>query len=176
MNLYYCKTCGKSVQRDSKKAWMKSYCEASGKITRITRVKASGRIRHKASLVNNKGQASALCYSKPRAIPLSETWTMEGEVTCKKCLKIMAKWFVESIVYSRHYSKLPFCHQENYASNSIWHWTHSDRCRWLSASSGLPRNFIYSRLFGVSGLRESLCRVFNALRGGLVRFSANGES
>jgi hypothetical protein len=43
---------------------------------------------HKAAKINDIGQASALCYSIPKAIPNTETWTLRNEaVTCKKCLK-----------------------------------------------------------------------------------------
>lgn len=46
---------------------------------------------HKAAKLNERGQASALCYPIPRPIPDSERWTIRDEaVTCKKCLKILA--------------------------------------------------------------------------------------
>jgi hypothetical protein len=43
---------------------------------------------HKAAKMNDKGQVSALCAEKPRAISLKvATWTLRNEaVTCKKCL------------------------------------------------------------------------------------------
>jgi len=47
------------------------------------------RIYHKGHLINNNGQASALCYKKPKAIPETETWTLAGTITCEKCLKII---------------------------------------------------------------------------------------
>lgn len=36
---YKCKHCGKIVQRRSDKAWIKSYCDATGKTVHLTRVK-----------------------------------------------------------------------------------------------------------------------------------------
>lgn len=35
MNNYYCKHCGKTMQRDSSKAWINSYCESTGKNVRM---------------------------------------------------------------------------------------------------------------------------------------------
>lgn len=35
MNSYRCNHCGKVVARDSEKRWIKSYCEATGKMTRL---------------------------------------------------------------------------------------------------------------------------------------------
>lgn len=87
MNLYYCKHCNKSLQRDSDKAWIKSYCETVEKFTRLMQVRVRGRKYHKAEMADSKGRVSALCYSKPHAIPKTESWTMTGEVTCQKCLK-----------------------------------------------------------------------------------------
>lgn len=48
---------------------------------------------HFASKVNQHGGVSALCYSKPRSICLSNaSWTIREEaVTCKKCLRLMSK-------------------------------------------------------------------------------------
>jgi hypothetical protein len=49
------------------------------------------KIYHKAAKLNRKtGQASALCYRRPRAIPDSERWTMlDNAVTCPKCLSAL---------------------------------------------------------------------------------------
>jgi hypothetical protein len=47
---------------------------------------------HQATMVNKEGQASALCYRKPRPIPATETYVMfkqEDAVTCPKCRKIL---------------------------------------------------------------------------------------
>jgi DNA-directed RNA polymerase subunit RPC12/RpoP len=38
MAIYKCKHCGKKLVRDSKKKWIKSYCETTGKNVRIQRV------------------------------------------------------------------------------------------------------------------------------------------
>jgi len=35
--LYLCKLCGKYLERDSEKKWIKSFCETTGKNTRIYR-------------------------------------------------------------------------------------------------------------------------------------------
>lgn len=37
MNEYRCNHCGKVVKRPSEKRWIKSYCESTGKITRLWR-------------------------------------------------------------------------------------------------------------------------------------------
>lgn len=37
--LYHCSHCGKTVERDSNKAWIKSFCETTGKDVRLMRVK-----------------------------------------------------------------------------------------------------------------------------------------
>jgi ribosomal protein L37AE/L43A len=37
-NNYHCKACGKTVKRESEKAWIKSICADTGKDVRITRV------------------------------------------------------------------------------------------------------------------------------------------
>jgi len=39
MNLYKCKHCGKIVERDSIKAWIKSWCEVTDKFTRLIKQK-----------------------------------------------------------------------------------------------------------------------------------------
>lgn len=36
---YRCKHCGKTVFRESTKAWIKSYCEESGRDVHLTRAK-----------------------------------------------------------------------------------------------------------------------------------------
>ena len=48
-------------------------------------------IYHMASLVNPKGEISALCYKRPHAIDLSKAcWTLCPEdVTCPRCRKIL---------------------------------------------------------------------------------------
>lgn len=35
---YRCNHCGKTVKRDSTKRWIASYCDATGKTTRLWRV------------------------------------------------------------------------------------------------------------------------------------------
>ena len=40
--MYRCKHCEKRVFRDSDKAWIKSYCDDTGKWTRLMRVKGPG--------------------------------------------------------------------------------------------------------------------------------------
>jgi len=35
MNTYRCPKCGKTVFRDSKKKWIRSYCDDTGKMTRL---------------------------------------------------------------------------------------------------------------------------------------------
>ena len=39
MSRYKCKHCGKVVERDSNKAWVKSYCDQTGKNVHLVRVK-----------------------------------------------------------------------------------------------------------------------------------------
>lgn len=39
MNTYECKHCGRRVQRDSHKVWIKSFCEKTGKTTRLWMVR-----------------------------------------------------------------------------------------------------------------------------------------
>ena len=39
INLYRCKHCGKTVEREGAKQWRKSFCEATGKNARIMLVK-----------------------------------------------------------------------------------------------------------------------------------------
>lgn len=38
-NKYYCKHCKKTVTRDSGKKWINSYCEATGRDTRLVLLK-----------------------------------------------------------------------------------------------------------------------------------------
>lgn len=38
MSKYRCKLCGKVLERDSDKQWIKSYCEETGRDTRIWRI------------------------------------------------------------------------------------------------------------------------------------------
>lgn len=48
---------------------------------------------HRASLVNERGGVSALCFKRPRSINLSHAlWTIRDEaVTCPKCLRALTK-------------------------------------------------------------------------------------
>lgn len=39
---YRCKHCGKIVSRDGGKAWINSYCEQTGRDTRLVRIKKGG--------------------------------------------------------------------------------------------------------------------------------------
>lgn len=39
MAQYRCKHCGKTVQRNSRKAWIKSICETTGRMVRLVRVR-----------------------------------------------------------------------------------------------------------------------------------------
>ncbi len=41
MSLYHCKHCGDTTERDSTKAWIRSYCMDTGKETRLVRVKGT---------------------------------------------------------------------------------------------------------------------------------------
>jgi len=43
MNKYRCKHCGRVVERDSAKKWIRSFCEVAWEIVRITIVKESKR-------------------------------------------------------------------------------------------------------------------------------------
>lgn len=46
---------------------------------------------HKAAHMDDAGAVSALCYSTPRRIPYTASWSLRPEgVTCRKCLAIMA--------------------------------------------------------------------------------------
>lgn len=52
------------------------------------------KVCHKANKINGKGQASALCFDRPRAINLKVAKYVfapenDADVTCKKCLKLM---------------------------------------------------------------------------------------
>ena len=38
MNAYRCNHCGRTAERDSTKRWIKSYCERTGKMTRLWRL------------------------------------------------------------------------------------------------------------------------------------------
>ena len=35
MAKYHCKHCGQTVERDSNKKWIKSYCEETGKVVHL---------------------------------------------------------------------------------------------------------------------------------------------
>lgn len=41
VNLYECRQCGKTVQRESSKQWIKSYCDETGKNVRLRLVKSN---------------------------------------------------------------------------------------------------------------------------------------
>lgn len=50
-----------------------------------------GRTIHRAGKIDGNGNVSALCYRKPRAIPMRQnvSWTIGAEtVTCPKCRAI----------------------------------------------------------------------------------------
>lgn len=49
------------------------------------------RLYHRGALINDHGEVSALCFSKPHSIDLTRaSWTNRDEaVTCKKCLAII---------------------------------------------------------------------------------------
>lgn len=38
MSEFRCNHCGKTVERDSDKRWIKSYCESIGRLTRLWKV------------------------------------------------------------------------------------------------------------------------------------------
>ena len=40
---YHCKHCGKTMERESNKAWIKSFCELNGKNVRLVRLAAKER-------------------------------------------------------------------------------------------------------------------------------------
>jgi phage FluMu protein Com len=42
VSAYRCKHCGKTVQRDSDKAWIKSYCDDTDRDVHLMRVKEPG--------------------------------------------------------------------------------------------------------------------------------------
>jgi hypothetical protein len=46
---------------------------------------------HMAAKVNDKGDVSALCYTKPRAIDLrKQSWTVRPDaVTCPRCRRVL---------------------------------------------------------------------------------------
>ena len=48
---------------------------------------------HMFDLVNHRGEVSALCFKKPRAINMKlASWTIaESAVTCRACLRGMAQ-------------------------------------------------------------------------------------
>lgn len=53
-----------------------------------------GRTIHRAAKINGSGEVSALCYRKPRAIPMRKnvSWTIGAEtVTCPKCRAIQSR-------------------------------------------------------------------------------------
>jgi hypothetical protein len=49
------------------------------------------KIIHRASLVNSRGEVSALCFKRPKAINLKQSsWSNRDEgVTCKKCIALL---------------------------------------------------------------------------------------
>ena len=52
----------------------------------------SNKLVHRAAMLDEFGNASALCFAKPRAINLRiASWTIRDEaVTCEKCKRAMA--------------------------------------------------------------------------------------
>jgi hypothetical protein len=51
------------------------------------------KVYHKAAKINANGDVSALCYKRPRRIPLErgQSYVMfAGEVTCPRCRKILS--------------------------------------------------------------------------------------
>ncbi len=48
-------------------------------------------VLHRAAKINDRGDVSALCFTRPRAIDLRRaTWTNRDEaVTCPKCLSLL---------------------------------------------------------------------------------------
>ena len=51
----------------------------------------SRRTIHMAALVHESGAVSALCYSEPKRIPYTASWTNRPEaVTCPKCKRVLA--------------------------------------------------------------------------------------
>lgn len=57
-----------------------------------TRIVEKKRIVHLANKINEKGQASALCSKKPRAINMKTStyvFYQPEAITCKKCQKII---------------------------------------------------------------------------------------
>lgn len=51
---------------------------------------ATRKLYHRGAKIDQKGNVSALCYARPRAINLArESWTItDSAVTCPKCLAI----------------------------------------------------------------------------------------
>jgi len=49
------------------------------------------KIIHRGLLLDKKGNVSALCFKRPKAISLKKaSWTIRNEaVTCKKCLALL---------------------------------------------------------------------------------------
>lgn len=43
MNYYNCKHCNRTIQRDSIKQWIKSYCATTGKNTRLILIKENNK-------------------------------------------------------------------------------------------------------------------------------------
>lgn len=52
----------------------------------------SDRVVHRGGWVNSKGQVSALCFKRPRAIDMKRaTWVGHDDaVTCPKCVAVIA--------------------------------------------------------------------------------------
>lgn len=49
------------------------------------------KVIHKAALINEDGEVSALCYKRPRRIDLRRsTWTIRDHaVTCENCIAVL---------------------------------------------------------------------------------------
>lgn len=48
------------------------------------------RLVHMAAQIRDDGAVSALCYSEPKRIPYTATWTNRPEaVTCQKCKRLL---------------------------------------------------------------------------------------
>ena len=59
---------------------------------------------HYAKMINEKGQVSLLCASRPRAINLKRAWwtTRPGAVTCVRCLnKLRERCAVRRVLESK---------------------------------------------------------------------------
>lgn len=88
-----CKQCGINETRDNicMDCFMQNIADFKELVRRNT---MPVKIYHMASKIDQHGNVSALCYDKPRPIPLAKghSWTIRSEaVTCRKCLARMKK-------------------------------------------------------------------------------------